>query len=569
MTDDAGLDLGLHDRLLSLAAAAPVKPMPALATVPVVRVQRRPNALASLVPILAVIVVGTVAASLVRIGPFATGSSEPNGGVSATTRSGDFALTLTSTKPRYANDEPIEITASLRYDGSGPSAQIAHAQGARGTALGFGIKEPVIGDLVLSQGWDLSCEHTTLNRDEPLTVRFQKSAGWSMDDPRATEYDRYVNDPVLRLGSGTWHTYVVAEFSIGECGGDRVELRTEIAITVHDSTPADATPKPSAEGETAEIRPESTVTSGDFEFTLKAAKPTFSTAENIDVVGLLTYNGLKNHITIRRAVWGPVGFVVPGLPHGIQTQYFSAPLACIDMTVKRGVPFVVPLQDVSSGLPVDFRLPPGRWAVMSGASFNLDPDCNDAGVDLDASIAFDVADDGPQSSPAPAGELDVDSDASFELRLQSDKSAYFSDEPIDVKAAVAYLGSDPASYSDSLSIGGVQTDGNNRANEVCCRPLSCRSGPTGELPVEVTFTNGLDAEGPDAVWMNAFRGLPTLHLAPARWRLTATLDAEIPGCTPDATQTHLTVSIYITVVDRDLIDPETGQCVPPLAEPCL
>src|SRR6185437_4921226 len=160
-----------------------------------------------------------------------------------------------------------------------------------------------------------------------------------------------------------------------------VGIRIRDGEVVHGPWPGQFGPVPQPSCEPQPIHPESTVTAGDFEFTLKAAKPTFSTTESIDVVGLLTYNGLKNHTTIRRAVWGPIGFVVPGVPQDIETQYFTAPFACIEMTLERGVPFEVPLQNVHSGLPADFSLPPGTWEVRAGAAFNLDPGCQDAGID--------------------------------------------------------------------------------------------------------------------------------------------------------------------------------------------
>jgi hypothetical protein len=558
MTDDFDLGLDLRDRLARLAGAAPVRPMPALAVVPVARVQRRAVGLAGLAPILAVITIGTVVASLAHIGPFATGSSQPNGAVSATTRSGDFVLQIDSARARYAAGEQISVGAGLTYGGPTPSIVVGHAGSG---PIAFGIVEPING-LVLEPSWRLSCSTRSVERGVPIEKQFAKSGGFDGADPSARAYASFFADSQLRLPAGTWHLYAVAQFSIGECGPDPIEMRAEITIEVVAGS-AVATPKPTAEGETDEIRPESTVTSGDFELTLKAAKARFSTTENIGVVGSLTYNGLKNHITIRRAVGGPIGFVVPGLPNGIETQYFSAPFACIDMTLERGVPFEVPLQNVHSSLPTDFSLPQGSWQVRAGAGFDLTEDCSGPGESLETSIVFDVADEGPVSSPSPVGEVDVDRDDHFELRLQSDKSAYFSDEPIDVRATIAYLGSDSASYSDSIWLGGVQTDGANRLSEICCGVLSCLIRPARDLPVEVAFVNSaFDAEGPDAGWINAFRGQPLLHLAPGRWRLTAMLDGEIPGCRSDASETHLQVSIDIAVLPSDTqiqIDPEPGK----------
>src|SRR6185312_6079083 len=105
MTD--ALDIDLRDRLGRLGAAVPVTPAPALGTVPVVRVRRRPMAFGSLVPTLVLVVIGTALAGLAHIGPFATGSDGSNGSVSATQRSGEFTLEIHSVKARYSAGEPM------------------------------------------------------------------------------------------------------------------------------------------------------------------------------------------------------------------------------------------------------------------------------------------------------------------------------------------------------------------------------------------------------------------------------------------------------------------------------
>lgn len=238
MTDQ--LDTELRDRLAGLAAAAPVD---APGTTSVLRPRIRSGsaggrfAFGGLIPVLAVLVIGTVIAGLANLGPFAPESTAtadpPNGPVVATTSDGLFELTIRSTKARYVADEPIEIEASLTYRGSDP-IQIAHGQGARGTALGFGIDEPVLGDLRLTPGVLESCERSTLEPGAPLNVAFEKSGGFSGEDPRAAEYRAYFEDPVLRLPVGTWHVFAVADFFIEECSAeaDLTELRVDIEIEV-------------------------------------------------------------------------------------------------------------------------------------------------------------------------------------------------------------------------------------------------------------------------------------------------------------------------------------------------
>ncbi len=53
-----------------------------------------------------------------------------------------------------------------------------------------------------------------------------------MDDPDVAWYIGFANDPLLRLPEGRWELAASATFSVGECGGDWIELRAPITITV-------------------------------------------------------------------------------------------------------------------------------------------------------------------------------------------------------------------------------------------------------------------------------------------------------------------------------------------------
>ena len=255
MTDD--FDASLRRRLESLASAVPVAPPGDITAVVRQPVRARSTsrlALAGLLPVVAVVAIGAVLASVLKIGPgpgdSSAGSTDaPNGPIEATTRAGDFELMIRSAKARYAVDEPIDVKASLVYLGSG-SVQIAHGQGARGTAVGFGIEEPVFGDLRLAPVVAESCERSTLEGGIPLEVPFAKAGGWSGDDPRAGEYQAWFQDPVLRLPAGVWHIYAVAGFSIETCRPDPIQMRVDLTIEVDRQATADLpAPLPSDQSE--------------------------------------------------------------------------------------------------------------------------------------------------------------------------------------------------------------------------------------------------------------------------------------------------------------------------------
>ena len=139
MTEDSDLDL--RNRLAGLAAAVPVDRGSTRLGAPIARVIRpgstsRRFATSGFAPLVAIVVVTTVVASLLRIGPFGLAST---GGapVVAAVRDGSFELTLTSTRSRYALHDPVDVTASLTYRGPGGSVSIAHGHRlARGRMRG-------------------------------------------------------------------------------------------------------------------------------------------------------------------------------------------------------------------------------------------------------------------------------------------------------------------------------------------------------------------------------------------------------------------------------------------------
>jgi hypothetical protein len=239
-------DADLRDRLTALAGAVPIDPPDPMAPV-------RPRlssgstslrlAWTGLVPVLAVVVVGTIVAGLARVGPFAPGASQTNGPVSTTVTNGPFELTLRSSTAHYAPGEAIHAEASLTYRGVG-AITIWHARGSPdGGPLGFGVVEPVLGGLEVGPFWRQSCRPSTLDSATPITSAYTKSGGFTGDDPRAAQYEAFFADPVLRLDEGAWHLYAVAEFSVGDCSAAKVELRAQIEIVVD----AGMSPSPTAD----------------------------------------------------------------------------------------------------------------------------------------------------------------------------------------------------------------------------------------------------------------------------------------------------------------------------------
>ncbi|HEX5590406.1 MAG TPA: hypothetical protein VFX65_08975 [Candidatus Limnocylindrales bacterium] len=229
-------DAELRERLERLSAAVPdldargdTVPIASRPGRPTWRVAGASQISAPLVLVTVVMLVGVGLLGVRGLGGPTTPAGS-HGAVSATTTDGRFSLTIRAERDRYQPTDEIRIDASLVYTGPDPEITIFHGHGS---PLGFGIVEPVHG-LELTPGWLLSCERSIVKRDVPISRPFGKSGGFGASDPQVEEKRRFLQDPILRLPAGTWHVYAVAEFSLGDCGGEQNSLRAELTLEVDD-----------------------------------------------------------------------------------------------------------------------------------------------------------------------------------------------------------------------------------------------------------------------------------------------------------------------------------------------
>ena len=424
MTDD--FDVSLRRRLETVASAVPVAPPGDVAAVVRQPVRARSTsrlALTGLLPVLAVVVIGLVLASVMKIdrgpGDASAGSSNAaNGPNETTTRSGDFELTIRSIKARYTVDEPITIQASLTYGGTEP-IQIAHGMRANEGPIGFGIEEPVIGDLRMTPTTDDACVRSTLVLGQPLVVAFSKSGGWSSDDPRSEDYLAYMQDPVLRLAAGTWHVYAVASFSLGECTPDPIEMRVDLAIAV-EGTAATAAPSATpafSPGPTFNPFDEGVVDGfevGDLKLVIRSEGSVYRARDLIDLSASYEYVGPEP--TVELAHFEPeIAFSIEQLDATDPTVGWAKVYdsSCSQVTLEEGVPREVDMRAHNlmsmraDALPAGFlalldegtlRLPAGRWRINAGLSTSIGR-CEDQRREdraLHAAIEIDVVE-----NPAP------------------------------------------------------------------------------------------------------------------------------------------------------------------------
>jgi hypothetical protein len=592
MTDD--LDAPLRRRLDRLAAAVPVddRELASAVSVAPVRVGLTTRRMAvGLVPVLAIVVIGTLVAGIAMVGPFAPAASPANGPVSATTRSGEFELTIRSDKAHYVAGEPIDISASLTYLGRGGPIEIGHDIGQDGSPIGFGVLEPIFEGYHLSGGVSrLVCHASTLTPLQPIISSFAKTGGGYGGD--SAGFVAYMRDPVLWLNEGTWHPYAIASFSMasgprGICG-EEVRLVAEIAIRVVD-------PALESQGPTVQPTPEATsspvlatVRDGDFELTIRSSKSRYAPGEAIDVSASLVYRGPMETVDI----W-PLGIgfgTREPIGGGISVDGPTIQI-CTGSTLERDVPRdfalrtwrTTPRSVVPEPVPL---LPEGSWHVYAGANASCNPDPAAERFELRAEITIDVTDDavvkaptpvvtanpttGPDWSPSPVdsdGIARADAlDYPFELHLEaSSDSGFTANTPIELSAwyaaALRLETSVTVSHFEpemAFTISQVSEDARiirRWVYDSACQPTTLFDG----LHRDVHLTDAAVMAITAATWppttADALKeGI--LQLPAGRWRITAGLQTTLGPCGAGGETRQLHASIVIDVVST--ADAEIG-----------
>lgn len=163
-----------------------------------------------------------------------TSASEP--GAWGQARDSLFELTIESDKARYAPEEPIGISTTLRYVGSASDATVTTFDGG---FAAFGI-EQLDGPIDAGPGRRPSTLGITFRPGYVASIPFVKPGGFVQDGPMAQFWQAFFADPELRLPAGTYRISAEAVYHLGDDTPDRSANRTltpSIVVTVGTPVP--------------------------------------------------------------------------------------------------------------------------------------------------------------------------------------------------------------------------------------------------------------------------------------------------------------------------------------------
>lgn len=173
---------------------------------------------------------GLVAVLVACAGETSPSSPAEDGPVSVTAADAGFRLTLESSGRTFVDGQPIEVRATLVYEGDAPEATV---WGSGDGPVFFSLSQ-VDGPIVIGSAASDDCTNRVFARGVPVPFPFVKSGGFSNDDPNAAFYRAFFADPQLRLPAGTWRIVGQATGYLAPCEMEAptLDVRTEIQVVV-------------------------------------------------------------------------------------------------------------------------------------------------------------------------------------------------------------------------------------------------------------------------------------------------------------------------------------------------
>ena len=149
-------------------------------------------------------------------------------GLDGSAQDAEFGLRIHADRASYRTTDPIVVDAELSFLGLAPDVTVFGDT----RIVGFSVTQ-LDGHLRTEPMSDLMCVEQKIGRLTPLHVPFQKSGGFTGEDPDAPFWRAYFADPVLHLPTGTWRISAIADFQTGErCNPPDHSLTAGVTIQV-------------------------------------------------------------------------------------------------------------------------------------------------------------------------------------------------------------------------------------------------------------------------------------------------------------------------------------------------
>ena len=142
-------------------------------------------------------------------------------------RDDSFALQIAAERDHYRAGDSIGVSTQVSYLGPKPELVVGHASSLVMVSL-----EQLDGPFEAGGGSDLVCVRSTMRPGVPVAASYQKSGGFSADDPLAAQYRAFFADPVLRLPPGTYRFTATIELFENDCGATGIPHDISAAITI-------------------------------------------------------------------------------------------------------------------------------------------------------------------------------------------------------------------------------------------------------------------------------------------------------------------------------------------------
>lgn len=141
----------------------------------------------------------------------------------------DFHIAIIADKQIYHKNEKIKVYATFEYVGDKDEIKIWHGL----PYLGFSIKD-ANGDYFMRSVQADALKSTIIKKNVVYKFDFQKSGGFSADDPKADFWRKFYSEKDLRMPVGTYTIIAAASFILNDFDKKDIVVPAEIKIKVMD-----------------------------------------------------------------------------------------------------------------------------------------------------------------------------------------------------------------------------------------------------------------------------------------------------------------------------------------------